>query len=197
MGPAEKLPSHSPSPSLPLPEGISAICCILEPVLWTRESTGLWCLWNHFEPCVALFLPTIPIYMLWHLSLPTLEAERWAIMNCICCSACAPLPRTEPWKRSSHRLCTCDQAVPFIELEDEAFWPICNDGCRTSAVAQGLIFKQSNWSSFYKAKKKKLLNREGLRCVSYPKILLGSLQTDLCRLPFFLNSSQWRVLYKH
>lgn len=70
MGPAEKLPSHPPSPSLPLPEGISAIYCILEPVLWTRESTGLRRLWNHFEPCIALFLPTIPICMLWHLSLP-------------------------------------------------------------------------------------------------------------------------------
>lgn len=58
--------ASSSSPSLPLSEGIQAICSSLEPVLWTSKSTGLGCLWNHF----ALFLPTIPIYILWHLSVP-------------------------------------------------------------------------------------------------------------------------------
>lgn len=89
---------------------------------------------------------------------------------------------------------TCDQAAPFIKLQAEALWPVHSERCRTPVGAQGWIFKQSIWSpdsSFHRARKASQLGRSALTIPSRnPASLFG------CRLPFFLASSQWKLLYK-
>lgn len=122
-----------------------------------------------------------------------LKQNDWAIITCICCSACAPLPWAEPWKQSSGWLCSYEQAAPFINLQDGLYGP-------SSVMDAQLLQVSKAWWSNSQAdlqilpstRPEELLNRKRLIWISHPKILFVS----VCRVTCFLAYSQWRALYK-